>query len=139
VASFGLERLGCLFSFSHLLQETISPRTGLHHFDSNYVSIQGGIAYSATSDINYNTGAATAIGFGVGFLCALSQMGFKRKFNHEGVIDSNSVVFHFLIPSFFAAIFVAIAQGIHHTSATYTDSSGTTVVYNQVVQAGRTA
>ena len=56
------------------------------------------------TDVNYNTGFATAVGFGVAFVCAMAQMAFKRTVNRAGVIDSNSAIFQFLIPSFFAAI-----------------------------------
>ena len=97
------------------------------------------------SDVNYNMGAATAIGFGVGFLCALAQMGLKKGINANGIVDSNSVIFHFLLPSFFAAVFCAIGQGINNTYATYaiTDSTGastgTTAIYNDVIQSGRSS
>jgi hypothetical protein len=70
-------------------------------------------------------------------------MGLKRKINSEGVVDSNSVIFHFLLPSLFAAIFSAIMQAVAQTSASYSGStsSGTTIVisYNSLVQPGRTS
>jgi len=50
-------------------------------------------------------------------------MAFKRKINSKGIIDSNSALFHFLMPSFFAAILVAIAQGVGNTYATYEASN----------------
>lgn len=106
------------------------------------ILIQGAIAYAPVSNINYNPGAATAIGFGVGFLCAFSQMAYKRIINKNGIIDSNSAIFHFLLPSFFAAILVAIAQGVSKTYATYnpTNNIGLTlgvVEYTPMVQSGR--
>ena len=98
------------------------------------------------SDINYNTGAATAIGFGVGFFCALLQIFLKRRINKGGVVDSNGAIFQFLIPSFFAAIFVAIAQGVNKSSASgivYVPGVGgynpTTVSYNGIRESGRSA
>ena len=100
--------------------------------------IQGGIAYSSMSDLNYNTGAATAIGFGVGFICAALQISLKMKLNNDGIIDSNSVIFWFIIPSFFAAIFAAIAQAVDHTAVTYTNPNGGVVhTHSSYIQAGR--
>lgn len=48
--------------------------------------------------------------------------------NQAGVIDSNSVLFHFLLPSLFAAIFSAILQGVGQSSSSYT--------YNTFVTSG---
>ena len=97
------------------------------------------------SDLNYNTGAATAIGFGVGFFCALVQIAAKRKINQWGVVDSNGAIFQFLLPSLFAAIFAAIAQGVNKSSATFTTTqlSGTfvsgTINYDGVKEMNRKA
>ena len=70
-------------------------------------------------------------------------MGLKRKINSEGVVDSNSAIFHFLLPSLFAAIFSAIMQAVAQTPASYSGStsSGTTTVlsYNSLVQSGRSS
>ena len=70
-------------------------------------------------------------------------MGLKRKINSDGVVDSNSVIFHFLLPSLFAAAFSAIMQAIGKTAASYSGSttSGSTTVltYNSMVQPGRTS
>jgi hypothetical protein len=76
----------------------------------------------------------------------LSQTRFKRKLNENGVIDSNSVIFHFLLPSLFAAIFSGILQGVSQTSAsaslaTFNSTTSTTtpstVNYASLVGAGR--
>jgi hypothetical protein len=75
------------------------------------------------SNINYNPGAATAIGFGVGFVCSLTHMALKRRINSKGIIDSNSALFNFLMPSLIAAILVAIAQGVGKTYTTYAASN----------------
>lgn len=57
----------------------------------------------------------------------------KRKLNENGVVDSNSVLFHFLMPSLFAAIFSAILQGVGQSPASLTQNSfstsGNTVTY----------
>jgi len=70
-------------------------------------------------------------------------MGLKRKINSDGVVDSNSVIFHFLLPSLFAAAFSAIMQAIGNTAASYSGATitGTTSVltYNNLVQPGRTS
>lgn len=70
-------------------------------------------------------------------------MGLKRKINSDGVVDSNSVIFHFLLPSLFAAAFSAIMQAIGNTAASYsgaTPAGSTTVLtYNSMVQPGRTS
>lgn len=58
------------------------------------------------------------------------------------MIDSNSVLFHFILPSLFAAIFSAILQGIGQTTttATLTTTAGTnTVTYNALLPGGRDA
>jgi hypothetical protein len=65
---------------------------------------KGAIAFSSSTDINFNPGAATSIGFIVGFITSYSHSHFKRRLNKKGVIDSNSVIFHFLLPSLFAAV-----------------------------------
>lgn len=94
------------------------------------------------TDVNYNTGFATAVGFGVAFVCAMAQMAFKRTVNRAGVIDSNSAIFQFLIPSFFAAIFCAVGQGIGKGAGTYPTVSQTgaavgTAVYANLNKSGR--
>jgi hypothetical protein len=62
------------------------------------------------------------------------------------VIDSNSVLFHFLLPSLFAAIFSAVLQGVGQsvTSAsisTYNNGTITngTVTYNALTNSSRDA
>lgn len=72
----------------------------------------------------------------MGFLCSLSQTRFKRKLNEGGVVDSNSVIFHFLLPSLFAAIFSAVLQGIGQTAASYTVGANTSA-YGALKQSGR--
>lgn len=94
------------------------------------------------SDIDYNTGAALAVGFGTGFLCCLLNMAFGRRINRGGVIESNSVIFHFLFPSFIAAIISAIGQGIANTETSFTpvNASGTaagSINYSELIQPGR--
>lgn len=70
-------------------------------------------------------------------------MGLKKKINSEGVVDSNSVIFHFLLPSLFAAVFSAIMQAVGNTAASYSGNTilGTTTVltYKNLVQPGRTS
>ena len=90
------------------------------------------------SDIDYNSGAPPAIGFGVSFLCALAQMSLKRRINASGVYDSNGVLFSFFMPSLFAAIFSAIAQGINNTATTFTPTDGNAQIsYNSMTDSGR--
>ena len=54
--------------------------------DVIFVSLAGAIAFSSSSSINFNPGAAIAIGSGVGFICALIHTPFKRWMNNGGVI-----------------------------------------------------
>ncbi len=56
-----------------------------------------------------------AIGYSIGFICCFAQSNVKRALNSSGVVDSNSVLFNFLIPGIFASIFSAILQGIGET------------------------
>lgn len=84
--------------------------------------------------MNYNPGASTAIGFSIGFLCTIGSIKFKRLLNAHGVIDSNSVIFHFLVPSFFAAMFSAIMQGVNMTSATFNSLRFSLGVVNNISQ-----
>lgn len=51
---------------------------------------------------------------------SISQSRIKMSLNSRGIIDSNSVVFNFLFPSFFAAIFSAVMQGVSQTATGYT-------------------
>lgn len=69
-----------------------------------------------------------AIGYIVGFVCSLVQTGAKRLLNKGGVIDSNSVVFGFLMPSFFAAISAAICQGVGGTETSMASIAAVTTV-----------
>jgi hypothetical protein len=73
----------------------------------------------------------------------LCQIGLKRKINSDGVVDSNSVIFQFMLPSLFAAVFSAIMQAIGKTAASYSGATltGPTMVltYNNLVQPGRTS
>lgn len=82
--------------------------------------MKGAIAFSSSTDVNYNPGGATAVGFSVGFLISYSQSRLKRKLNKLGVVDSNSAVFHFLVPSLFAALISGIEQGSGKSAASYT-------------------
>ena len=56
----------------------------------------------------------------------------KRKLNANGVIDSNSALFHFLIPSFFAAMLSAIMQGINRTTTTYVATRFTNATFTPI-------
>jgi hypothetical protein len=51
----------------------------------------------------------------------------KSKINGGGVIDSNGSIFHFLLPSLFAAIFSAILAGIGESAAVASVLSNNTV------------
>ena len=61
-----------------------------------------------------------AIGSITGFICSLFQDVVRRGMNKEGVIDSNSALFTFLVPSLFAAIFSAVVVGIDKSYNTTT-------------------
>jgi hypothetical protein len=76
--------------------------------DVVFVSLSGAIAFSSSSSINYNPGAAIAIGSGIGFISALIHTPFKRWMNNGGVLESNSVIVQFIIPGTFAVIFSSI-------------------------------
>ncbi len=81
--------------------------------DVVFVSLSGAIAFSSSSSINYNPGAAIAIGSGIGFICALIHTPLKRWMNDGGVRESNSVVVQFIIPGTFAVVFSSILQAIY--------------------------
>jgi ammonia channel protein AmtB len=53
--------------------------------DVIFVSLAGAIAFSSSSSINFNPGAAIAIGSSVGFICALIHTPMKRWMNDGGV------------------------------------------------------
>lgn len=57
----------------------------LYIHDIIYTSLAGAIAFSSSTSINYNPGAAIAIGSGVGFLCSLIHTPLKRWMNKDGV------------------------------------------------------
>lgn len=81
--------------------------------DVVFVSLTGAIAFSSSSSINYNPGAAIAIGSSIGFICALIHTPFKRWMNDGGVLESNSVIVQFIIPGSFAVIFSSILQAVN--------------------------
>ncbi len=81
--------------------------------DVVFVSLSGAIAFSSSSSINYNPGAAIAIGSGIGFICALIHTPLKRWMNDGGVRESNSVIVQFIIPGMFAVVFSSILQAVY--------------------------
>lgn len=81
--------------------------------DVIFVSLAGAIAFSSSSSVNFNPGAAIAIGSGIGFICALIHTPFKRWMNEDGVRESNSVIVQFIIPGTFACIFSSILQAVN--------------------------
>jgi hypothetical protein len=81
--------------------------------DVIFVSLAGSIAYSSSCSINFNPGAAIAIGSGIGFICALLHTPLKRWMNDGGVLESNSVLVQFIIPGIFACVFSSILQAIN--------------------------
>jgi ammonia channel protein AmtB len=91
--------------------------------DVIFVSLAGAISFSSSSTINYNPGAAIAIGSGVGFICALIHTPFKRWMNDGGVRETNSVIVQFIIPGAFAVIFSSILQAINQGSFNITVNS----------------
>ncbi len=50
-----------------------------------FTALSGAIAFSSSTVINYNPGAAIAIGTGVGFLCSLMHSGLKKWVNTDGI------------------------------------------------------
>ena len=81
--------------------------------DVIFVSLAGAIAFSSSSTINFNPGAAIAIGSSIGFICALIHTPIKRWMNENGVVESNSVIVQFIIPGCFAVIFSSILQAVY--------------------------
>lgn len=73
------------------------------------------------------------MGFITGFATSYSHSNTKRKLNKKGVVDSNSVIFHFLIPSLFAAVLSTILQGIGQSSLSYTYTTASTASANTIV------
>lgn len=88
--------------------------------DVVFVSLAGAIAFSSSSSINYNPGAAIAIGSSIGFICALVHTPLKRWMNDGGVIEANSVIAQFIIPGTFAVIFSAILQAVNQNQFNFT-------------------
>ena len=71
---------------------------------------------------------------------SFAQSRLKKRINKRGVIDSNSVIFHFIIPSLFAALFSAILQGVNKSDATFTATNVvnvTTSTFNTTLIANR--
>jgi hypothetical protein len=64
------------------------------------------------------------IGTVVGLTCAVCQNRIRRFVNKSGVLDSNGVLFNFLVPSFFAAVSSAILSGIGTTANSATLATG---------------
>ena len=57
----------------------------LNVHDIAFTALSGAIAFSSSTTINYNPGAAIGIGSGVGFLCALIHTPLKKWANNQGV------------------------------------------------------
>ena len=85
----------------------------LNVHDVIFVSLSGAIAFSCSSSINFNPGAAIGIGSGVGFICGLIHTPVKRWMNEGGVLESNSVIVQFIIPGAIACIMSSILQAIN--------------------------
>ncbi len=94
--------------------------------DVVFISLAGAIAFSSSSSINFNPGAAIAIGSGIGFICALIHTPFKRWMNDGGVVESNSVIVQFLIPGIMACVFSSILQAINQGQFTLSVTIGAT-------------
>lgn len=94
--------------------------------DVVFISLTGAIAFSSSSSINFNPGAAIAIGSGIGFICALIHTPFKRWRNDGGVVESNSVIVQFLIPGIMACVFSSILQAINQGQFTLSVTVGAT-------------
>lgn len=82
----------------------------------------------ASTDVNFNPGASLALGTMAGFFTCLVGTRAKRSMNDAGIVDSNSVVFNFLFPSFLASIFSAVMEGIGQTQVSAT-INGTFTTY----------
>ena len=67
----------------------------------------------------------------------------RQGLNEEGVLDSNSAMFSFLLPSFFAAMFSAILTGVDLSYASATVSFGgstnVTLIYGPNIGPGRSS
>lgn len=57
----------------------------LYAHDIIFTSLSGVIAFSSSTTLNYNPGAAIAIGSGVGFLCSLLHTSLKKWVNTDGI------------------------------------------------------
>ncbi len=106
--------------------------------DVIFVSLAGAIAFSSSSSINFNPGAAIAIGSGIGFICALIHTPFKRWMNDGGVVESNSVIVQFIIPGIFACVFSSILQAVNQGQFNIFNSATNSVLNTTMQDSGRT-
>jgi hypothetical protein len=105
--------------------------------DVIFVSLAGSISFSSSSALNFNPGAAIAIGSGIGFICALIHTPFKRWMNDGGVIESNSVVVQFIIPGIFACVFSSIMQAVNQGQFNILDFTTGTVINTKMQDPAR--
>ena len=103
----------------------------LNVHDVIFVSLSGAIAFSCSTSINYNPGAAIAIGSFVGFFCGLIHTPVKRWMNDGGVLESNSVIVQFIIPGIIACIMSSILQAINQTSFLINWNNAQTYFHNR--------
>jgi hypothetical protein len=99
--------------------------------DIVFTCLSGAIAFSSSTDVNWNPGAAIAIGSSIGFISSLTHTPLKRWLNNEGVVDSNSATSHFIIPGICACIFSAILSAVDNSSiqGVYLKNRDTNITY----------
>jgi hypothetical protein len=104
----------------------------LYMHDITFTALSGAIAFSSSSDINFNPAVPIAVGSFVGFICSLGHTPFKSAMNKNGVRLSNDVFFQFIVPGIIASCISAVLQAVDETVV---DPVG----YTAYRMAGRTA
>lgn len=83
----------------------------------------------ASTDINFNPGAALAIGYIASFLTTLLHYFLTKRINQNGIIETNSVTFFLFVPAFLASVCAAILQAVNQTAFTGKSIDDFTVSY----------
>lgn len=107
-------QINCWLSLSASIVGSFTASTLVYRkfylHDIVFTALSGAIAFSSSTDVNWNPGVAITIGFFIGMACSLVHTPMKSAMNEKGVKESNSVIFPFIVPGLAACIVSSILQ-----------------------------
>lgn len=112
----GCGSAGVFLRFSSELWQSIPTRLSLQRHLGKRLLIQGGIAYSSSSDLHRNPAVPLTVGFVTGLLLSLFNSIALRRINFNGVLMSLSTIHRFIFPGIICSIISAILHAFGQTA-----------------------